>query len=101
MQTAHTGYCAKTVQFIMILSNSRFTFSNVGGQRCALATQNTKFRVGKLKSRGGKVKKKRRCRADPILAHPLRKRAGAPVPNDPELQSYYDVINCLISFIIQ
>jgi len=61
----------------MILSNSRFTVSNLGGQRYALPTQNYKFRVGKLKSRGGKVKK---IGAIALIfsATLFRKRAGAP-----------------------
>jgi len=34
--------------------------------------------VGKLKSRVGKVKKNRCCRADPFLAHPLKKTCRRP-----------------------
>jgi len=42
-----------------------------------MPTQNTKFKVGKLKSRGGKVKKIRAVAPIPFLPALFRKRAGA------------------------
>jgi len=54
-KTAHPGNCAKTVQYLAILV---LHFVIWVGDDARLPTQNTQFRVGKLKSRGGKVLKK-------------------------------------------
>jgi len=48
------------------------------GNDALLPTQITISRVGKIKSRGGKVKKKRRYRAEPYLTHPLQKSCRHP-----------------------
>jgi len=48
------------------------------GHDARLPTQNTKFRVGKLKSKGGQIKKNGPFAAIPILLTLFRKRAGAP-----------------------
>jgi len=47
------------------------------GNDTRLPTQNYKFRVGKLKSRGGKVKKIGAVAPIPFLTTLFRKRAGA------------------------
>jgi len=48
------------------------------GNDARLPTQNTKLRVGKLKTRGGKVKKIGAAMPNPFLPTLFRKRAGAP-----------------------
>jgi len=48
------------------------------GNDARLPTQNINFRVGKLKSRGGKVKKIGAVAPIPFLSTLFKKRAGAP-----------------------
>jgi len=78
MISTHPGYCAETVQHYDI---KQITFLHLViwvGNDARLPTQNTKFRVGKLKV-GGQIKENiGRCWADRFLAHPLQNTCQRP-----------------------